>query len=474
MDVPLRKPDVWNMKDAEEYEELRNDPINYLHDNATLSQSAALERLRQDAINFLERSLELEPSNDEFLQALVDLRLEFLDYRNFGRSQISKITPELQEAIVDTKAYLRKHLLRHPSLKALHILSSLEAIVGSKEERIMILQEILEQDPGASSERVVQPLVQYYWQQLTPDEAELVAEIERTNDDNDGDGSHRDDHGSSRDDGGSDHPIRHNMTYEEENEEIAHFHNLLEEYGLDDPSAPYLLDVVENLAFLGRDLNMGAFEGPDREYEFSDETGEGVYETKRRLFAWPGRMKMPDTDDEEEEVEEKNQEVAEAADEQVEKQKEWKEKKMQHQQRRKKERPLSMDDILGLPQFKSTGMERTLTGGTMVEQIQLHQLLLPTKSGHNSEEDEDDDEDPELLTPGTDIGTVRIIQKLDRHQPPVELFRPILELLLRRAEFGVLTAWEENELTPNTTGATVEDSFEAEEKRQMPHDTYVF
>ncbi|KAI9242316.1 MAG: hypothetical protein BYD32DRAFT_403877 [Podila humilis] len=40
-----------------------------------------------------------------------------------------------------------------------------------------------------------------------------------------------------------------------------------------------------------------------------------------------------------------------------------------------------------------------------------------------------------------------IVEQLDRHQPNVAYYRPILELLLVRAEYGVLTAWEEAELT---------------------------
>ncbi|KAG0025276.1 hypothetical protein BGZ81_007288 [Podila clonocystis] len=40
-----------------------------------------------------------------------------------------------------------------------------------------------------------------------------------------------------------------------------------------------------------------------------------------------------------------------------------------------------------------------------------------------------------------------IVEQLDRHQPNVAYYRPVLELLLARAEYGVLTAWEEAELT---------------------------
>lgn len=40
-----------------------------------------------------------------------------------------------------------------------------------------------------------------------------------------------------------------------------------------------------------------------------------------------------------------------------------------------------------------------------------------------------------------------IVEQLDRHQPNVAYYRPILELLLVRAEYGVLTAWEEAEMT---------------------------
>ncbi|KAF9306112.1 hypothetical protein BGZ74_007580 [Mortierella antarctica] len=39
-----------------------------------------------------------------------------------------------------------------------------------------------------------------------------------------------------------------------------------------------------------------------------------------------------------------------------------------------------------------------------------------------------------------------IFEQLDRHQPNVAYYRPVLELLLARAEYGVLTAWEEAEL----------------------------
>ncbi|KAG0085383.1 hypothetical protein BGZ92_009038 [Podila epicladia] len=40
-----------------------------------------------------------------------------------------------------------------------------------------------------------------------------------------------------------------------------------------------------------------------------------------------------------------------------------------------------------------------------------------------------------------------IFEQLNRHQPNVAYYRPVLELLLARAEYGVLTAWEEAELT---------------------------
>ncbi|KAG0334382.1 hypothetical protein BG000_008385 [Podila horticola] len=39
-----------------------------------------------------------------------------------------------------------------------------------------------------------------------------------------------------------------------------------------------------------------------------------------------------------------------------------------------------------------------------------------------------------------------IVEQLNRHQPNVAYYRPVLELLLARAEYGVLTAWEEAEL----------------------------
>ncbi|KAF9973691.1 hypothetical protein BGZ73_003024 [Actinomortierella ambigua] len=460
IDVPLRNTYSWTMEGLDGNDDVSDSANDRPPRRPPQSQSTAPDRLKQDAINHLEKSLELEPANDEFLQALVDVRLEFFDFSHFDPSHPPNISPELQEAIVETKIFLRKHLRRNESLKALHILASLEAIVGSKEERIRLLQEILWRDPGASTDDVVKPLIQYYWQQLSPEEAQLVAEIEGE-DDTDGEDDHNSDGdntttttvtkrslASGGDSGNKDLYLRrrNNMTFEEENREIAEFEVLLDEYGLDDPYSPYLLDVVENLAFLGRDKNMGKFEGPDRLYEFSDETGEGIYETKRRFFAWPGRMMIPDKEDREDE--ERSQENMAEKD-----------------KKKTKQRPLSMTELSVPPHLTSQSMERSLTGGVVVEQIQLRQLRPLSKeedlsfhqhSGHNEDSDsedadEDDDDgeegsDPELLVPGTDIGTVRILQKLNRHQPPVEPFRPILEMLLRRAEFGVLSEWEEEEL----------------------------
>ncbi|KAG0345359.1 hypothetical protein BG004_003774 [Podila humilis] len=53
---------------------------------------------------------------------------------------------------------------------------------------------------------------------------------------------------------------------------------------------------------------------------------------------------------------------------------------------------------------------------------------------------------PDRETPHDHNHHETIVRALDRHQPNVAYFRPILELLLARAEFGVLTEWEESEL----------------------------
>ncbi|KAG0252896.1 hypothetical protein DFQ27_007778 [Actinomortierella ambigua] len=484
IEVPLREVCGWTMDGIDDDNAVADNPDGRSPFQAPVSQSIAPDRLKQDAINHLEKSLELEPKNDEFLLALVDVRLGFLDYSNPELFQSIDMTPELQEAIVGTKTYLRKHLRRYESLKALHILASLEAITGSQEERITLLHEILWRDPAASTDDVVKPLIQYYWQQLTPEEARLVAAIEATDyddsDDDDGSdshSSHTNENQGNNDGSNSNRRRRHrqNMTYEDEDRELSEFEALLDEHGWDGPSAPLLMDILDKLSFLGRDKRMGKFEGQDRFYAFWGENGAHGCETQRRHFAWPGKMNAPDTTQEEVDAERAAAAAAATAEEGGEDQ------ARMDKTRKEKRGGGVVSPRREPPQFEPQSIDLALMSGPMVKDTRILQLLHPTKGrdtgfhqyddddddddddadSENAEDDEDGDEgfDPELLESSTKIATLKIIRKLNLHQPPVEPFRPILEILLRRAEFG----------TSKTIRAFMANAFETAKNRKIPH-----
>ncbi|KAG0056650.1 hypothetical protein BGZ83_004175 [Gryganskiella cystojenkinii] len=140
-------------------------------DHQAMLWNASISRHGHAALNLLERSLQLDGSNDMFLTYLVRIKCGKIGPEGLGSTTLISRTRRL--AINQTKAYLKKYLSENKgSLQGLHLLAALE-----NREKLQTLETIFNIDPTADSNIYIQPMLRLYRQELPLEQRDLVKDI---------------------------------------------------------------------------------------------------------------------------------------------------------------------------------------------------------------------------------------------------------------------------------------------------------